>query len=78
MLAFGVGDRLAEGFGEGGFAGAGIVFEEDMAVGEEGGDDEVNDLVAAFDGGAKAATEDLRRFEGRRQRMRGLRLRLSR
>ena len=72
MLAFGVGDGFAERLGEGGFAGAGVVFEQDVAVGEEGGDDEIDDLVAAFHGGAEAAAEDLRRFIRRGQGMDGL------
>ncbi len=36
---FGVGDGVCDGFGEGGFAGSGEVFEEDVAAGEHAGED---------------------------------------
>jgi hypothetical protein len=42
-----VDDAVAEGLGEGGLARAGVVLEQHVAVGEQGDDEQLDDLVAA-------------------------------
>ncbi len=53
-------DRLAEGAGEGGLTGARKVLEEDVAVREEGGQDQIDHLVAAADRGPEPLLEAAR------------------
>src|SRR5262249_52770011 len=55
---------VAEGLGEGGLARSGEVFEQDMAVGEERNDDQVDDMVAPPDRGLEAGREAVHDREG--------------
>lgn len=58
------GEGAGERVGEGGFADAGEVFDEEMTAGEQANDSALNDVVFAFDGAAHVGAQLIHRLLG--------------